>query len=159
MRRRGFLQMMGGAIAAPLIPNTTLGAATKAAYPASALHAAIYHAQSRVNFSVFALAQKLGLDFDQTEQLMSDMSARGILGPLQGTTQSGRWALSKVWKKPFVDAATVKTVADRQGAHSVKGAQTSQWSEPDIRPVLRHLYDICERQGLTLHPRCAAQIA
>lgn len=162
MKRRGFLQMLGGAVAVPLMPNVSVGAAAKVAYPASALHAAIYHAQSRVNFSVFSLARQLGLNMDQAEQLMSDMSTRGILGPLQGTTQSGRWALSRVWQRPFVDAAAAQKVARKSNRrtsdanHSV--SEHPSWSA-DLRPFLRGVYRIAARQGHDLHPRCHALAA
>ena len=88
------------AFAAPLLPSVSFAAATKAAYPASALHAAIYHAQQRVNFPVFSLAKQLRLDLGQAEALMADMSKRrhprpdaGInasrpLGPQQGVDPS-----------------------------------------------------------------------
>ena len=158
LRRRGFLQMIGGALAAPLMPSASLGAASKAAYPAAALHAAIYHAQSRVNFSVFALATKLGLSLDQAEALMSDMSARGILGPLQGTTQSGRWALSKIWEKPFVEAASAQS-AERVSQASDDGTQKPTFMNVDLRPFLRSVYRIAEDQGYALHPRCERMIA
>ncbi len=158
MKRRGFLQMLGGAFAAPLMPSASLGVATKVAYPASALHAAIYHAQSRVNFSVFALATKLGLSLDQAEALMSDMSARGILGPLQGTTQSGRWALSKVWQRPFVDAAAAQKAA-RATKSLGHDTSASDGFAVDLRPFLRAVCRIAEDQGHVLHPRCERMIA
>ena len=156
MKRRGFLSMLGGAFAAPLLPSVSFAAATKAAYPASALHAAIYHAQQRVNFSVFLLAKQLRLDLGQAEALMADMSKRGILGPMQGSTQAGRWARSKVWTHPMANAA-----AARDAAHSKRAAdQTSakdpcRYTEPDLSQFMAHLYDICRTQGMTLHPRCA----
>jgi len=162
MKRRGFLQILGGAIAAPLMPQASLGAATKVGYPASALHAAIYHAQSRVNFSVFALATKLGLSLDQAEALMKDMSARGILGPLQGTTKSGRWALSKIWERPFVDAAAAQKVARRvsDAIEQVKEAAAKNgtgtgWKEVEVRPLRRFLGRLAFDQGHVQHPRCA----
>lgn len=153
MKRRGFLQMLGGAIAAPLMPTASFGAATKAAYPASALHAAIYHAQSRVNFSVFSLAQRLGLSLDQAQAVMTEMSSRGILGPLQGTTQAGTWARSAIWQRP------AHAVAIGKGATYASKAATSQTARTAARtapaPWLRHLYDMCRAHGRTLHPRCA----
>lgn len=163
LKRRGFLQMCGRAVAAPLMPSVSMGAATKVAYPASALHATIYHAQSRVNFSAFALAQKLGLSLGQAELLMVDMSARGILGSIQGTTKAGQWALSKVWNRPFVDAAAARRIARGEKPHQTSSSRTpasdpqptQQWSEPDMRPILTHLYDMCRARGMTLHPRCA----
>jgi len=156
MRRRGFLQMLGGAVAAPLLPSASFATASKAAYPASALHAAIYHAQQRVNFSVFALAQQLGLRLDQAEQLMADMSARGIVGPLQGSTQAGRWARSKVWRHP-VGSMNRTPKAQRTAAEDAQVAdQPDTFKEPDLSKFMAHLYDLCRSQGMALHPRCAA---
>ncbi|SLN30771.1 hypothetical protein PSJ8397_01402 [Pseudooctadecabacter jejudonensis] len=158
MKRRGFLQLLGGAIAAPLVPNVAVGAATKAAYPASALHAAIYHAQSRVNFSVFSLARQLGLDLDQAEALMGDMSSRGILGPLQGTTQPGRWARSKVWKRPFAGAAAtgkvIKTARPSDLTRTAPQTGKSISFEVDLNSFLNYLRKMSQDQGLTLHPQC-----
>ena len=158
LKRRGFLKMLGGAVAAPLMPSVSFAAASKAAYPASALHAAIYHAQTRVNFSAFALAQKLGVAVPQAEAIMADMSARGILGPLQGTTQPGRWAISKVWKRPFVDAASARETVRRK-AEARKRAQANKLdqrktSDCDLNPFLAHVRKIAQDQGFTLHPRC-----
>jgi len=157
MKRRGFLQMLGGALAAPLMPTASLGAASKAAYPASALHAAIYHAQTRVNFSVFALAQQLGLQMGQAEQLMKDMSARGIVGPIQGSTQAGSWARSKVWRHPVTTLRTQNhTMQSNRPSKSMTSSEAKSFAEPDLSKFMGHLYDICRSQGMTLHPRCAA---
>jgi|GEM_PF-3069 len=111
--------MLGGAFTAPLLPSASFGAAAKAGYPAAALHAAIYQARSDVSFSVFTLAKRLGLGVDQAEQLMRDMSARGILGPLQGTTKAGRWARSQVWTRPKgAVVASAKTVTGKVNTHT-----------------------------------------
>ncbi len=156
MKRRGFLSMLGGAFAAPLMPSASLGAATKAAYPASALHAAIYHSQSRVSFSVFTLAKQLGLQLGQAEQLMSDMSKRGILGPLQGRTQAGRWARSMVWIRPSNSiVATRSAAAARQATASaervskpavrdvVKRIDAADFTPPDLRTELSNVDNAC----------------
>lgn len=152
IKRRGFLQMLGGAFAAPLLPSASLGAATKVGYPASALHAAIYHAQQRVNFSVFTLAQQLGLQLGQAEQLMSDMSARGILGPLQGTTQAGRWARSKVWIHPSksslaaarsATAAKSKAASAKPVAKDVVAHINANQTPPDLRTQITNTDNTC----------------
>ena len=155
IKRRGFLQMLGGAFAAPLMPSASLGAATKAAYPASALHAAIYHSQSRVSFSVFTLAKQLGLQLGQAEQLMMDMSKRGILGPLQGRTQAGRWAHSKVWIRPANSVVATRTAAAARTATSaetvskpavsdvVKHIDTAELTPPDLRTELSNVDNAC----------------
>ena len=156
MKRRGFLSMLGGAFAAPLLPSVSFAAATKAAYPASALHAAIYHAQQRVNFPVFSLAKQLRLDLGQAEALMADMSKRGILGPMQGSTQAGRWARSKVWTHPMANAAAARDAAhSKRAADQTLAKEPRRYTEPDLSQFMAHLYDICRTQGMTLHPRCA----
>lgn len=158
--------MLGGAFAAPLLPSASLGAATKAAYPASALHAAIYHSQSRVSFSVFTLAQQLGLQLGQAEQLMTDMSKRGILGPLQGKTQAGRWAQSKVWIRPSnsvvatrtaaaarQSAAAAETVSKPAARDVIKHIDTADLTPPDLRTELSSIDNACcsEFSGHTHH--------
>lgn len=158
IKRRSFLSMLGGAFAAPLMPSVSLGAATKAAYPASALHAAIYHAQSRVNFSVFSLANQLGLPLGQAEAVMTDMSKRGILGPLQGTTQAGTWARSNVWTHPMAKAQAAHEAAKANRETYKTTDDVAQPKGADLRPMMAHLQNICRSQGRALHPRCAALV-
>jgi len=156
MKRRGFLQLLGGAVAAPLMPSVSFGAATKVAYPASALHAAIYHAQSRVNFSVFSLAQRLGLSLDQAQAVMTEMSSRGILGPLQGTTQAGTWARSAIWQRPAHAVATGKVAKAASAGRGHVAAKTA--TQANLAPFMRYLQDMCRDRGMALHPRCQVQM-
>lgn len=105
MKRRGFLQLLGSAMTAPLMPGLPAGAAavgtvSNAAYPALAMKMALDQAKHRVNFSVFSMAQQLGLGIEQADALMVDLSKQGVVGPIQGVTQSGRWAQSKLWERP-----------------------------------------------------------
>jgi len=155
LKRRGFLGLLGGAIVAPLMPTASLGAASKAAYPLSALHAAIFQAKTRVNFSVHSLAQKLGLELAQAEQIMLDMSKRGILGPMQGSTQAGRWARSRVWRHPAPGATAGQAASRNTGASNSKTKAVQNTPMADLRPFLSHLYQLCQSQGMTLNPRCA----
>jgi hypothetical protein len=174
MHRRGFLQMLGRALAAPLLPKVSVATASRAAYPAGAMRIAMASATSRVNFSVFSLAQQLGLQLGQAEQLMRDMSDKGILGPLQGTTQSGRWARSTIWSRAEADALAARKIAQQKKTQSQtksrtkkSGPKTDTSDAPDaienttapwadLRPMLAHLYDMCRAQGMTPHPRCIA---
>lgn len=153
MKRRGFLGLFGAAIAAPMMPLPALGNVAGAAYSKSAMHGAIMHAQSRVSFSVWGLAKSVGVSTLQAEALMGDMAKRGILGPLQGTTHGGRWATSNILQKEMLGAVQAAKKAHQSASH-----QTSQksYAEPDLGRLLAHLRGLCEKQGMTLSPRCAA---
>jgi hypothetical protein len=153
MKRRNFLGLFGAAIAAPLMPLPAAGKAAGAAYSQSAMHGAIMHAQARVSFSVWGLAKTLGVSVPQAEVLMGDMAKRGILGPLQGITHGGRWATSNILQKEMLGAVQAAKKAHQSASH-----QTSlkQYAEPDLGRLLAHLRGLCEKQGMILHPRCAA---
>jgi len=153
MKRRNFLGLFGAALAAPMMPLPALGNAAGAAYSKSAMHGAIMHAQSRVSFSVWGLAQSLGLSVPQAEALMGDMAKRGIVGPLQGVTHGGRWATSNIMQKEMLAAAEAA-----KGARQTAARQTTNthYAEPDLGRLLAHLRGLCEKQGMTLSRRCAA---
>lgn len=153
MKRRNFFGLFGAAIAAPLMPLPAMGKAAGTAYSQSAMHGAIMHAQARVSFSVWGLAKTLGVSVPQAELLMGDMAKRGILGPLQGVTHGGRWATSNILQKEMLGAVQAAKKVHQSASH-----QTSQkqYAEPDLGRLLAHLRGLCEKQGMTLHPRCAA---
>lgn len=116
MKRRGFLQLLGSAMTAPLMPAlpagaATVGTASRAAYPALAMKMALDQAKHRVNFSVFSMAQQLGLQIDQANALMVDLSKQGVIGPIQGATKSGRWARSQFWQRPEGSVVASSTAA------------------------------------------------
>ena len=96
MKRRNFLGLLGAAVTTPFLPAPAMAKAAKVApYSAAAIHAAIYHAQSRAVFSVWGLAQSVGVSVETAELLMGDLAKRGVLGPLQGASTGGRWATSQ----------------------------------------------------------------
>ena len=116
MKRRGFLQLLGSALSAPLMRALPAGAAavgtaSKAAYPALAMKMALDQAKHRVNFLVFSMAQQLGLGIDQANALKVDLSKQGVVGPIQGATKSGRWALSQFWQRPEDSIVASQTAA------------------------------------------------
>ena len=119
MKRRGFLQLLGSAMTAPLLPAlpagaSAVGTASKAAYPAMAMKMALDQAKHRVHFSVFSMAQQLGLGLDQAEALMMDLSKKGVVGPLHGATQSGRYARSRLWQRPAGSVVASRTALQDQ---------------------------------------------
>lgn len=116
LKRRGFLQMLGGAAAAPILPPVSIAGAAATApaavtYPASAMHAAIYHAQSRFSVSVFGLMRVCGVDQAQAQALLGDLSARGVIGTVQGARASSLWASSNIMKRSFANAVAARKVA------------------------------------------------
>lgn len=153
MKRRKFLGVLGGAITAPFLPAPVVAATVKAApYSGAAMHAAIYHAQSRAVFSVWGLAKTLNLPLPQAEALMGDLAKRGIVGPLQGTTFGGRWASSKIMKS---EALALHRAA-RSGRDTLSTPRTEDtWPQPDLGRLLAHLRRLCQSNGMELHPRCA----
>lgn len=143
MKRRGFLTLLGAAVAAPFVPAPL--AARSAAYSRAALHGAIYHAQSRAVFSVWGLSKTLGISTDAASALMQELSQRGVIGPLQGATASGRWATSRLWRAPAASATHI-TRRDLT-RHNL----TTQ--QPDLMTYLRRL---AAREGFTIQPRALA---
>lgn len=144
--------MLCGAIAAPLMPVPAIGAvAGKAGYSPAMLHAAIFHAKSRLSFSVWGLASTLNIPLELAETLMTDLARKGITGPLEGATFGGRWAKSNVMEHAVyrsAPAARGAPAADRQQAPTT-------YQEPDLRLLWAHVRRICEAQGHTLQPCCA----
>jgi len=151
MRRRKFLGLFGGAIAAPMMPLPAM-AATKATYSKAALHGAIMHAQARGSFSVWGLAQAVKIPVAQAEALMGDLAKRGILGPLQGTTFGGRWATSNVLLR---DTLTATKAVQKTNNVARRRSATLNQAEPDLGPFIAHLRQVCVDYGMTLHARCA----
>lgn len=140
MKRRKFLGMFGGAVAAPLLPMPAIAAtATKAAYSPAALHAAIYHAQSRAVFSVWGLAKTLNVPVTIAEALMGDLAKRGVLGPLQGTTFGGRWARSNVLQSEALGLTRARTKNQR-----ISAPQNVQALQPDLTTMLQHLRQMAD---------------
>ncbi len=124
MKRRKFLGLFGAAAATPFLPAPAMAKAAKVApYSAAAVHAAIIHAQSRAVFSVWGLARALNVSAESAEALMHDLSQRGVLGPLQGTTFGGRWASSRVMTSEAISLRAARKAARQpsEAARQLRG--------------------------------------
>lgn len=151
MKRRGFLQMISAAVAAPLLPVPA--PARAAPYSAAALHGAIYHAQSRAVFSVWGLSKTLGISPAAAEALMTDLSGRGVLGPLQGATPGGRWASSRILRREHLSVArAARRTPQRQTAQTIRHAPAEG---ADLTDLLAYLRRLAQREGHTLNPHFA----
>ena len=137
--------MLGGAATAPLMPAPVLAkAASKGAvtYSPAAVHAAIYHAQSRAVFSVWGLASAANLTIEQATEVMEHLAERGILGPLQGTNHGGRWASSKILQSDMLAKARAAKAA-RRAAQATE--QSIARFDVNLRPFIERVRTIAAR--------------
>lgn len=145
MKRRNFLKLFGAGVTAPLMPALPVRAASaSAAITPAAVHAAIYHAQSRAVFSVWGLARAANLTIAQATAVMDHLAGRGILGPLQGTTHGGRWARSNILNS--------RTLAKARAARRAFEARLAGPESPgmrhldvDLSRLLAHLRALGDR--------------
>lgn len=141
MKRRGFLQLFGAAVAAPLVPNIAVARS-------ASLTAALAHARTRVSVSAWGLSQSLGVSMAQAEGLMAQMSARGAISTIQGG--QGRWAVSRLYTPTLPQR--IREVQDR-----VKAQNKSAQLAAKVDPLIAHLHRLCRAQGLVLSAGCADQ--
>ena len=151
MKRRGFLQMLGAGVTAPFLPALP-AAAARATYSSAAVHAAIYHAQSRAVFSVWSLAKAANLSLEQATAVMEHLAERGILGPLQGTTFGGRWASSRILQRHMVAQVQAAKLAARMGAKTQGPAATLNVDLSRFLGHLRKLSDAFHDRSQAIRP-------
>ena len=155
MQRRKFLQFLGAATTAPFLPAPALAAAAPTAtYSAASVHAGIYYAQTHASFSVWGLSRAVDIPMEQAQALMMDLSKRGVISPLQGSTFGGRWAQSRVLISDKLAIAKARRIA-RETELRVK-ANPTRFPQPDLSKLIAHLRGICLDHGMTLGPRCTA---
>ncbi|MEL6640274.1 MAG: hypothetical protein AAFP98_02995 [Pseudomonadota bacterium] len=148
MKRRKFLGLLGASVTAPFVPASAAAkVVTKGPTTLSpaAVHAAIYHAQSRAVFSVWGLAQAANMSIDQATAVMEHLAERGILGPLQGVTHGGRWASSQIVESRML--AQVRAARSRQLAFQETATQKQQALsfQVDLTGLIEHLRTIAAR--------------
>lgn len=150
MKRRGFLQMIGAAIAAPALPVSAAG------QPGRVMARAITHARTYPCVSAVGLSRGLSVPMAQAQDLLRDLSRRGLVGPVSSAGTGPIYAASEVYR-PAVDAAVrvaqVKRAApsQRQGLSSAARPAPTDW--------LERLHEICVDTGRTLTPRAQGWVA
>jgi len=147
MKRRRFLGMFSGAIAAPALPLPTMA---QSAYSQSAWNTAVATARSSAALSVNGMSHVLKISPAATEALMRDMVRKGILNPIVGPYHGGMWASSKVMKAGNIAAIHKAQQAARRELAKEENTKSraGDW--------ISHLQKICVDNGMTLHPRCFA---
>lgn len=154
IKRRSFLTLLGAAIAAPA------AAISGPALPANIGALAAAHVRKYPFVSTTGLSNRLGLSVPQAQRLLLDLSRSGLVGPVQSCARGPIHAASKVFT-PTSDSLirVAQARAARQRAAALRRIGTdgnARRMRVDLRPLLRHLHEICRDTGLDLHPRALA---
>jgi 3-isopropylmalate/(R)-2-methylmalate dehydratase small subunit len=83
MKRRGFLTMLGAAVAAPALPAVS-SAPAAAAYNRYMYGLAVFHARTRAHVSARGIAYCLKVSTAQAEAMISEMTKNGLVKPVFG---------------------------------------------------------------------------
>ena len=137
MRRRGFLGMLGAAVASPAIPMV----APSAGFSRASYGLAMAHARKYPLVSVRGLVNRLGLSAPEAKAIITSMSSDGVLGGIAPTRPGTIFASSKVYTGNMVKtastAAKAKQVTATQPKPVVKDIRI-----PQIKPTKRLAYDV-----------------
>ncbi len=139
IRRRGFLGMLGAAIAAPMVP---VAAPSSVGFSRASYGLAMAHAQKYPLVSVRGLVNRLGLSAPEAKAIITRMSSEGVLGTIAPTRPGTVFAASKVYSGQTVTtAATAATRAKRPVMKRSKSV-TKDIRIPQTKPVKRLGYDV-----------------
>ena len=151
MKRRGFLGLIGAALATPLMP--TMGAAG-AGYSRATYGMAVLHARTRHHVSARGLAHCLKVSTPQAKAMLGEMASSGLVKPITGGAGVHVRAVSNILQ-PTAAGLTqgAKAKRDRAGQQT----QDPQTAPSNLNALMAHLHHMCVDNGITLHPRCAMQ--
>ena len=151
MKRRGFLTLLGAAVAAPAIPF---------AGPSQIKILATAHAKKYPIVTVIGMSKRMGISMEQAETLMNGLVREGSLGPMKVGTGGHLRATSKVFVRSPVSfySAQPERMAHQAKKHR-KALERHRVAEPKGPAWLRHLHRLCVKQGHTLQPRALAAMA
>lgn len=154
MKRRGFLGMLGAAIAVPVLPVT--GAAAPAAAPVSraAYRLALTHAKTRPHVTARGLAYVLKVSREQATSILSEMAGSGVVTPISPSVDGSMRTTSNIlindpWGLERTSRARRTAVEQRQDE-----ARRPTDDQPVSDAMMAHLYRLCRDYGMTLSPRC-----
>jgi len=156
MKRRGFLQLLGAAATAPLLPTATLAQA--AGYNRYQYGLAVFHARTRAHVSARGIAFRLKVSIPQAEAMIGEMVDKGLVKPVFGGPNVR--AVSNILKPDAwgLDAHARKMRAAERKAKHLQ-ADATQMQADGLSDFLAHLRQICVKQGMSLHPRIAGGVA
>ncbi len=157
MKRRGFLALLGGAIAAPLVPSMG-GAATVASYNRYTYGLAVFHARTRAHVSARGLSHCLKVSLPQAEAMITEMSTNGLVRPVLGASGGHVRAVSNILKPDMwgLERSARQARSARRRARLEGRTGDHQAARVDTSAMMAHLHQICRDYGLALSPRCGA---
>ena len=158
MKRRGFLQMLGAAVAAPMMP------AAGTAMPANIGGLAAAHAKTYPFVSATGLSKRLGLSISQAQKVLLDLSNRGLVGEVTVCGTGPAHAASKVFVP--CEESLIRLAQARKAARDVRAAKLKKAAreaacqmQVDLTALMRHLQGVCVGNGMALQPRAIAVTA
>ncbi len=152
MKRRGFLTMLGAAVAAPVMPSLGSAATTAASYNRYTYGLAVFHARTRAHVSARGLSHCLKVSLPQAEAMIAEMSAKGMVRPVLGAAGGHVRAVSNILKP---DMWGLERTA-RQARSRTRRARIETQDRGVADPMMAHLHQICRDYGMALSPRCFA---
>lgn len=153
MKRRGFLRLLGAAVAAPTLPAVTPKAAVAATYNRYTFGLGVFHARTRAHVSVRGLAHRLNLSPEQARLMLAEMAERGLVTPIAGTGGSVR-AVSNILKPDMWGLDRSARAARAQVRLARTAEAPRQARQADLSAMLNYLRGLCVDRGMTLSPRC-----
>ena len=155
MKRRGFLTLLGAAVAAPALPLAAPSLPSKFKVLAAA------HAKKYPVVTVMGISKRMGVTPEQAEALMNGLVRDGALGPIKSGTGGHLRASSRVFQRSpasFYSAQPERMA--RQAEKQRRLVEEQPVTEAAKGPTwLRHLHQLCVKQGYTLQPRALAALA
>ena len=152
LKRRGFMGLLGAALAAPVMPM----AAPQIGPQIRALAKA--HARNFPQVSALGLSRTMDLPMAQAQRVLLELSRKGLVGPVSEAASGPISAASRV----FRPVAAITGPAVSQNVASATRAPTpthAPQGAANLSAMLRHLHRICRNQGIIVQPRALQVLA
>ena len=147
MKRRGFIAMLGGAIAAPALPM----AAPK--FTASMRALATAHVRKYPIITVMGISNRTGVSMEQAEELLVQMSREGMVGPV-APGPAGPMRARSILFKPSPAMVHSQSNLNERLQQQIRRAKFNRTRlRVDTSNWLTHLHDICRANDIPLQPR------
>jgi len=155
LKRRGFLTLFGAAVAAPALPFAA------PSLPSQIKVLAAAHAKKYPVVTVMGMSKRMGVSMEQAEALMNGLVRDGSLNQIQAGTGGHLRATSRVFERSpaALFGEQPERLAQQAKKHQRKAFERRRTEAAKGPAWLRHLHQLCVKQGHTLQPRALAVLA